>query len=137
MLLWLSVWLAKYFHAFHAFHAFQYLTLRAILGVLTALFTALFLGPMIIRRLSVHRVKQVVREDGPKSHLSKAGTPTMGGLLVWGSILITVLVSRGLSLQGVVERGGCFVQVARGQAFANAFGVDIDAQKRGPGHRGG
>ena len=94
MLLWLSVWLAKYFHAFHAF---QYLTLRAILGVLTALFTALFLGPMIIRRLSVHRVKQVVREDGPKSHLSKAGTPTMGGTLIIISVLLSTLLWSDLS----------------------------------------
>jgi phospho-N-acetylmuramoyl-pentapeptide-transferase len=89
MLLWLSEWLAQYFHFFHVF---QYLTLRAILGTLTALIMALMLGPVIIRRLSQHRVGQVVRDDGPQSHLSKAGTPTMGGVLVIVSILISTLL---------------------------------------------
>ena len=70
---------------------FQYLTLRAILGTLTALVMALVLGPGIIRRLSLHRVGQVVRDDGPQSHLSKAGTPTMGGMLIIISVLISAL----------------------------------------------
>ena len=86
MLLWLSGWLSHYFHFFNVF---QYLTLRAILGALTALIMALVLGPCIIRKLSARRVGQVVRDDGPQSHLSKAGTPTMGGTL----ILITILIS--------------------------------------------
>ncbi len=94
MLLWLSEWLANYFHMFHAF---QYLTLRAILGTLTALAMALFLGPTIIRRLSLHHVGQVVRDDGPKSHFSKAGTPTMGGTLVIISITLATLLWSDLS----------------------------------------
>jgi phospho-N-acetylmuramoyl-pentapeptide-transferase len=94
MLLWLSEWLANYFHVFHVF---QYLTLRAILGTLTALVTALVFGPGIIRRLSSHHVGQVVRDDGPQSHLSKAGTPTMGGTLVIVSILFSTLLWSDLS----------------------------------------
>ena len=89
MLVWLSGWLANYFHFFHVF---QYLTLRAILGTLTALALALFLGPGIIRRLSMHHVGQVIRDDGPKSHFSKAGTPTMGGTLVIISISLATLL---------------------------------------------
>lgn len=89
MLLWLSGWLSNYFHFFHVF---QYLTLRAILGTLTSLILALVLGPSIIRQLSSHRVGQVVRDDGPQSHFSKAGTPTMGGTLVLISVLISTLL---------------------------------------------
>lgn len=94
MLLWLSGWLANYFHVFHVF---QYLTLRAILGTLTALVMSLVLGPSIIRQLSSHRVGQVVRDDGPQSHLSKAGTPTMGGTLILISVLISTLLWSDLS----------------------------------------
>lgn len=94
MLLWLSEWLAKYFHVFHVF---QYLTLRAILGTLTALAMALLFGPAIIRQLSSHHVGQVVRNDGPQTHLSKAGTPTMGGTLVIISILFSTLLWSDLS----------------------------------------
>jgi phospho-N-acetylmuramoyl-pentapeptide-transferase len=89
MLLWLSAWLETYFHVFHVF---QYLTLRAILGTLTALTMALILGPSIIRQLSSHRVGQIVRDDGPQSHLSKAGTPTMGGTLIIISVLLSTLL---------------------------------------------
>src|SRR3990167_11297030 len=89
MLLWLSEWLAS---TFHFFHVFQYLTLRAILGTLTALVMALLLGPKIIRQLSLHRVGQVVRDDGPQSHLSKAGTPTMGGMLIIISVTLSTLL---------------------------------------------
>lgn len=89
MFLWLSGWLAQYFHFFHVF---QYLTLRAILATLTALVLSLFFGPKIIRQLSFHHMGQVVRDDGPQSHLSKAGTPTMGGTLVIISITISTLL---------------------------------------------
>lgn len=94
MLLLLSEWLAKYFHFFHVF---QYITLRAILSALTALVTALLLGPVIIRKLSALRVGQVVRDDGPQSHLSKAGTPTMGGTLILVSVLMGTLLWGDLS----------------------------------------
>lgn len=94
MLLWLSVWLEQYYHGFHVF---QYLTLRAILGTLTALTLSLVMGPAIIRKLSMMRVGQVVRDDGPQSHLSKAGTPTMGGTLIIIAVLISSLLWSDLS----------------------------------------
>lgn len=86
MFVWFSEWLANYFHLFHVI---QYITLRAIFGALTALFLALLLGPIMIRKLSFHHMGQVVRDDGPATHFSKAGTPTMGGTL----IIIVVLLS--------------------------------------------
>lgn len=94
MLLWLSEYLAKYYHVFHVF---QYLTLRTILSILTALIVALLIGPTMIRRLSLHHVGQVIRDDGPKSHLSKAGTPTMGGALVLIAIVLSTLLWSDLS----------------------------------------
>ncbi len=94
MLLWLSEWLARYFHVFHVF---QYLTLRAILGTLTALLIAMVVGPGMIRRLSFYKVGQVVRDDGPQSHLSKAGTPTMGGALILIAITCSTLLWSDLS----------------------------------------
>ncbi len=79
MLLYLTDWLAQY-HS--AFNVFQYLTMRTILGVLTALLISLLVGPVMIRRLSHHQIGQTVRDDGPESHFSKAGTPTMGEALI-------------------------------------------------------
>lgn len=89
MLVWLSEYLAQYFHIFHVF---QYLTLRAILGALTALIVALLVGPGMIRWLSQYKVGQVVRNDGPQSHLSKTGTPTMGGALLLVAIAFSILL---------------------------------------------
>lgn len=86
MLLWLTQYLAKYFHFFHVF---QYLTFRAILSTLTAFIISLVAGPAMIRRLSHHQIGQHVRDDGPQSHLSKAGTPTMGGALILLAIAVT------------------------------------------------
>ena len=94
MLVWVSEWFAKYFHVFHVV---QYLTLRAILGTITALAIALLVGPTMIRRLSLHNVGQIVRNDGPKSHLSKSGTPTMGGALVLIAITFSTLLWGDLS----------------------------------------
>jgi phospho-N-acetylmuramoyl-pentapeptide-transferase len=71
------------------FNVFSYLTLRAILAVMTALLMSLAVGPWMIARLSRYQIGQVVRDDGPQAHLKKAGTPTMGGLL----ILVTIFVS--------------------------------------------
>lgn len=89
MLLWLADFLSQYYHGFAVFN---YLTLRGILGVLTALALSLWLGPHMIRRLSYHQIGQSVRDDGPKSHLSKAGTPTMGGALILICIAISTLL---------------------------------------------
>src|SRR3990167_860527 len=89
MLLWLSEYLANHYHVFRVF---QYLTLRMILSILTALMLALFLGPTIIRRLSAHHIGQVVRDDGPKSHFGKSGTPTMGGVLIIFAIAVSTIL---------------------------------------------
>ncbi|WP_422134521.1 phospho-N-acetylmuramoyl-pentapeptide-transferase [Endozoicomonas sp. ALD040] len=94
MLLWLAEFLTQYYHGFAVF---KYLTLRAILGVLTALGMGLCLGPYMIRRLSYHQIGQAVRDDGPQSHLSKAGTPTMGGALILVCIAVSTLLWANLS----------------------------------------
>ena len=84
--------LTNYLTQYHSgFNVFQYLTLRTILGVLTALFIALMVGPSMIRNLARFQIGQPVRDDGPQSHLAKAGTPTMGGLLILVSILVSTL----------------------------------------------
>jgi phospho-N-acetylmuramoyl-pentapeptide-transferase len=94
MLYWLASQLSEYFSALSMF---QYQTLRGILGVATALATALLVGPVMIRRLSLYQIGQSVRDDGPKSHLSKAGTPTMGGALIIIAIVIATLLWSNLS----------------------------------------
>lgn len=77
---------------YHAFRVFQYLTFRSILAALTALLVGLFCGPMMINWLRNLQLGQVVRDDGPQSHLSKAGTPTMGGLLILVAITSSCLL---------------------------------------------
>lgn len=92
------VWLAEYLQQFESFFAvFQYLTLRAILSVMTALMLSLLLGPWMIKRLQLMQIGQAVRDDGPASHLSKSGTPTMGGALILASIFVSVLLWGDLS----------------------------------------
>jgi phospho-N-acetylmuramoyl-pentapeptide-transferase len=87
------LWLAEYLTQFHTgFAVVQYLSLRAIFAVITALAVALFLGPKVIRKLRQYQIGQSIRNDGPKSHLSKAGTPTMGGALILLSITISTLL---------------------------------------------
>ena len=82
--------LARWLQGFNdVFTLFEYLTLRGILAALTALALSLWLGPAVIRRLAQYKGGQPIRQDGPQTHFSKAGTPTMGGAL----ILITVLAS--------------------------------------------
>ena len=89
MLLLLAEFLQEYYKGFAVF---QYLTLRGILGVLTALVMSLWLGPKMIRMLRRMQIGQSVRTDGPQSHLSKSGTPTMGGALILASISISTLL---------------------------------------------
>lgn len=87
------LWLAEYLSQFHSgFAVVQYLSLRAIFAVITALAVALFLGPKVIRKLREYQIGQAIRDDGPKSHLSKAGTPTMGGALILLSISVSTLL---------------------------------------------
>ncbi|WP_416140212.1 phospho-N-acetylmuramoyl-pentapeptide-transferase [Halomonas sp. HK25] len=89
MLLYLAEFLAQYFSAFNVF---LYLTLRMILGTLTALVLCLWLGPVMIRRLVERQIGQAVRDDGPQSHLSKAGTPTMGGAMILMAMAVSTLL---------------------------------------------
>jgi phospho-N-acetylmuramoyl-pentapeptide-transferase len=74
------------------FHLFQYLTFRTIMSTLTALAVSLLAGPAIIRKLAEVKAGQVIRSDGPQTHLTKAGTPTMGGALILGSIFAATLL---------------------------------------------
>jgi len=94
MLLTLTQWLAQ---DVRAFNVFSYITLRAVLACLTALAASLLAGPLVIRKLTAYKIGQAVRDDGPKSHLTKVGTPTMGGALVLIAILITTLLWADLS----------------------------------------
>jgi phospho-N-acetylmuramoyl-pentapeptide-transferase len=89
MLLLLSQWLAE---DIRAFNVFNYITLRAVLATLTALLISFVVGPTMIRKLTAYKIGQSVRDDGPKSHLTKAGTPTMGGALILVSIVVTTLL---------------------------------------------
>ncbi|MCQ4164389.1 phospho-N-acetylmuramoyl-pentapeptide-transferase [Tahibacter harae] len=89
MLLELAQWLTPYVSAFHVV---QYLTFRAIMATLTALAVSLLVGPGMIRRLAALKAGQVIRQDGPQSHLSKAGTPTMGGALILASIAVSTVL---------------------------------------------
>jgi len=89
MLLWLTHLLQSYLHGFRVF---QYLSFRSIVSALTALSIVLFVSPQFIRRLTFHQVGQLVRDDGPQSHLQKSGTPTMGGVLIIVAIAISVLL---------------------------------------------
>ena len=85
--------LAQYLQEFYSgFNVFNYLTLRAIIGVLTALLISFIVGPGMIRKLSQYNIGQTVRDDGPESHFSKAGTPTMGGALILVAIGISTLL---------------------------------------------
>ena len=89
MLLELAQLLAK---EIRAFNVFNYITLRAVLACLTALVITFMVGPGMIRKLTSYKIGQAVRDDGPQSHLSKAGTPTMGGALLLVSIVITTVL---------------------------------------------
>src|SRR5215218_7635840 len=89
MLLLFTQWLAQ---DARVFSVFNYITLRAVLASLTALAISLIAGPVVIRKLTTYKIGQSVRDDGPQTHLTKAGTPTMGGALVLISILITTLL---------------------------------------------
>ena len=89
MLLELAQWLAK---DIRAFNVFSYITLRAVMATLTALAIALIAGPMVIRKLTAYKIGQSVRDDGPQTHLIKAGTPTMGGALILIAIGIATLL---------------------------------------------
>lgn len=89
MLLYLTTWLTRFESGFNVF---SYLTMRAILGALTALVISFVIGPRMIARLSLNQAGQPVREFGPSSHLPKAGTPTMGGALILTAIVVSTVL---------------------------------------------
>ncbi|TBR36978.1 MULTISPECIES: phospho-N-acetylmuramoyl-pentapeptide-transferase [Dyella] len=89
MLLELADWMARHFTALHLF---QYITFRTIMAALTALSLSLLFGPYLIRKLADLKAGQVVRKDGPQTHLSKAGTPTMGGVMILLAVAISTLL---------------------------------------------
>ncbi|MBL4661919.1 MAG: phospho-N-acetylmuramoyl-pentapeptide-transferase [Alcanivoracaceae bacterium] len=93
------LWLAQYFQENHSWlNLFSYQTFRAIMAALTALIISVFLGPAFIRKLQEKQIGQQVRSLGPKSHLSKQGTPTMGGALIIFAIIIACLLWGDLSI---------------------------------------
>ncbi len=110
MLYWLTKQLTE---LYSGFNVFSYLTFRAILAVSSALLIALWVGPWMIARLSRYQIGQFVRDDGPKTHFKKAGTPTMGGLLILVAITVSTLLWADLSNR--------FVWVVLGVTIA--FGV--------------
>lgn len=109
MLIWLADWLTQFDTGFNVF---SYLTLRAILSTLTALLIAILIGPKMIRYLQTMQIGQTVRDDGPQSHLSKSGTPTMGGLLILAAIVVSGLLWADLTNRYVLVT--LFVVVAYG-----------------------
>src|SRR6186713_1631126 len=110
MLYWLAKLLTPHYSGFNVF---SYLTVRAIFAVITGLALGLLLGPWMIEKLRFGKVGQVVRDDGPKTHFSKAGTPTMGGMLILIAIFVSTLLWADLSNR--------FVWVVLAVTFA--FGV--------------
>lgn len=95
MLYWLLF--VKLYHYFPPFRIFRYLTFRTAFASLTALFTGLIVGPLVISRLREFQIGQYIREEGPKAHQKKAGTPTMGGLLIAIAIIVPTLLWADLS----------------------------------------
>ena len=89
MLLALANWIAA---DVRAFNVFSYITLRSVLATMTALMISFVIGPRMIRKLTEYKIGQSVRDDGPQTHLVKAGTPTMGGALILVSIVVTTLL---------------------------------------------
>ncbi|MGH8495331.1 MAG: phospho-N-acetylmuramoyl-pentapeptide-transferase [Gammaproteobacteria bacterium] len=89
MLLYVTEYLTRFESGFNVF---GYLTMRAILGALTALVISFLIGPAMIRRLSVRQIGQSIRRDGPETHLLKAGTPTMGGALILVAVGVSTLL---------------------------------------------
>ncbi len=94
MLVWISEYLIQ---LDSGFAVLQYITVRGIFSILTAMGVSLLIGPTMIRRLNYHQIGQVVRDDGPETHFSKAGTPTMGGALILVSIAMSTLLWSDLS----------------------------------------
>ena len=83
---------------FSSFNVFRYITFRTIYAAITALVICFFLGPWLIRKLQALKIGQSIRDDGPDSHLSKQGTPTMGGLLIIFAVVISTVLWANLTV---------------------------------------
>jgi len=83
--------------SYTGFNVFRYITFRTLIAALTALVISFLLGPWVIRRLTARQIGQTIRPDGPQSHLSKAGTPTMGGTLILFSLILSTLLLADLT----------------------------------------
>jgi phospho-N-acetylmuramoyl-pentapeptide-transferase len=97
MLMWLAQWLQGLSPELGFLRVFQYLTLRAVLGAMTALLIGLLAGPAVIRRLTALKIGQPIRTNGMETHHVKSGTPTMGGVLILLAIAISTLLWADLS----------------------------------------
>jgi phospho-N-acetylmuramoyl-pentapeptide-transferase len=97
MLINLAQWLQTLSPEFGSFRVFQYLTFRAVMAALTALLMGLIAGPIVIRRLTALKIGQPIREYAMQTHLSKSGTPTMGGVLILLCIAVSTLLWADLS----------------------------------------
>ncbi|HEX6895818.1 MAG TPA: phospho-N-acetylmuramoyl-pentapeptide-transferase [Bryobacteraceae bacterium] len=95
MLYWLFY--ERLFHSFTPFRVFQYATFRTAFASLTALLLSVLLGPWLIAKLREFQIGQYIREEGPKSHMKKAGTPTMGGILIIISIVVPTVLWANLT----------------------------------------
>jgi phospho-N-acetylmuramoyl-pentapeptide-transferase len=91
----------KLFHVYSPFRLFQYSTVRTAFASITALALSLIIGPWLISRLRQYQIGQHIREDGPQSHQKKAGTPTMGGLLICLSIVVPTLLWANLRVPSI------------------------------------
>src|SRR3954454_3924141 len=92
MLLSLAQWLQAQSPEFGFFRVFQYITFRAVMAAMTAMLIGLAFGPWVIRRLTVMKIGQPIRDNGVQAHLSKSGTPTMGGVLILIGIGVSTLL---------------------------------------------
>ena len=143
MLLWLTEYLAQFDSGFNVF---RYLTLRTILGVLTSLFVSFLFGPYLIRHLTKKQIGQSIRDDGPKTHLEKSGTPTMGGLLIlisitfstlcWADlnnryVLVVLIVTLLFVVLGVLLL--LYASCGRALVFSIFFFFQARGRNRGPG----
>jgi phospho-N-acetylmuramoyl-pentapeptide-transferase len=129
------------FPHYSPFRVFQYSTFRTAMASLTALLLSLVLGPWLIRQLRTFQVRQFIREEGPQSHQKKAGTPTMGGLLICASIILPTLLWANLStaavwvalssvvLYGAIGLWDDYTKVARkrnlGLTVRQKFGLEV------------
>lgn len=116
--------------SYSAFNVFRYITFRTLVAGLTALVISLLLGPILIRRLTSMKVGQPIRDDGPERHLAKAGTPTMGGMLILFSGILATLLAADL--------GNAYVWIALGATVGfGAIGFVDDFRKlRGRNSKG-